>query len=156
MTAKYGFFKKIDRLPTGPEWHYDDVLITGDIIGPDGKPLTEEAELWRRDAVDCTADLMGNPAFRDNIAYEPVKIMRDGQRYYGEMNSGKWWYKVQVRTIMDFERRRGLNVSSLALVPASGRRHGGRDCGCFGPDQSDRVQWRQEGVAGVPHSREHR
>ena len=119
MTAKYGFFKKIDSLPIGPKWHCDIVKAKGNVIGPDGQPLTEEADLWRRQAVECVADLMGNPAFRNFIAYEPVKIMRNGQRYYSEMNSGEWWYEVQVCTSSTLKRTRRLNMGSLALVPAS-------------------------------------
>lgn len=86
--------KKIDKLPTGPEWFCDNVV--GDVNGPNGEPLTEELELWRRDPVDCCRELMGNPAFEDFMAYEPVRMTRDGVRYYGEMNTSDWWWNAQV------------------------------------------------------------
>ena len=99
VKSKYQLLKKVDTLPTGPEWHCDIIRIRGDCVGPNGEFLTEEEELWRRDVVECIADLLGNPAFREFIAYEPVKIMRDGKRHYGEMNTGDWWWEVQVRTL---------------------------------------------------------
>ncbi|EIW62729.1 uncharacterized protein TRAVEDRAFT_113577 [Trametes versicolor FP-101664 SS1] len=95
--SKYMFFKKIDALPVGPQWHYDLVTVTGDRMGPNGQALTEELEVWRRDPLECIAELIGNPAFRDFITYEPTKIRCDGQRYYSEMSSGDWWWKTQAR-----------------------------------------------------------
>ncbi|KAL1943791.1 hypothetical protein VTO73DRAFT_3609 [Trametes versicolor] len=94
---KYAFFKKIDALPVGPKWTCDIVEVTGDRLGPNGKALTEELEIWRRDPVDCIADLIGNPAFSEIIAYEPVRIKRDGKRYYGEMCTADWWWTTQGR-----------------------------------------------------------
>ena len=86
----------MDELPTGPGWICDIVQVTGDRVGPDGRPLTEEAEVWRRDPVACVMDLIGNAALQDFIVYEPVRVKRDGQRYYGEMNTADWWWDVQV------------------------------------------------------------
>ena len=83
-------------LPVGPEWHCDIVKITGDCVGPDGQRLTEETELWRHDTVECILDLIGNPALRDFIVYEPVRMKHDGQRYYSEMCMGDWWWNIQV------------------------------------------------------------
>ena len=94
---KHAFLKKIDNLPVGPAWHCDLVTVTGDLLGPNGKAQTEEVELWRRDIVDCVADLIGNTALRNCIVYEPVRVKRDGQRYYSEMCTADWWWNVQVR-----------------------------------------------------------
>lgn len=78
---KENLLKKVDQLEVGPPWLCDIVKVTGDLPGPKGEPLTEEMDLWRRDPVDCVADLMGNTAFKDSIVYEPVRIKCDGQRY---------------------------------------------------------------------------
>ena len=51
------------------------------------------------DPVECIRDLIGNPAFKDIMVYEPVRVKREGQRYYSEMNTGDWWWNIQVRTI---------------------------------------------------------
>ena len=58
-----------------------------------------EMDLWRHDPVECICDLIGNPVFKDCIVYEPVRIRREGQRYYSEMSTGDWWWNMQVRTI---------------------------------------------------------
>ena len=91
--------RKVDVLPVGPQWHCDIVNVTGDREGPRGELLTEEMDLWRRDPVECIRDLMGNPAFKDVIVYEPVRVKQEGQRYYSEMNTGDWWWNIQVRTV---------------------------------------------------------
>ena len=95
---KQSLLKKVDQLAVGPSWHCDIVEVTGDLPGPKGQLLTEDMDIWRRDAVDCIADLIGNPAFKDYIVYEPVRIKHNGQRYYSETCTSDWWWKVQVRT----------------------------------------------------------
>ena len=84
----------------GPEWHCDIVRVVGDREGPNGEFLAEEHEIWRRNPVECVADLIrvGNSALKDFVVYEPVRIKRNGQRYYGEMNTADWWWNTQVRT----------------------------------------------------------
>ena len=42
----YSFLKKIDKLPSGPEWTCDVVDVTGDWEGEDSMPMREELELW--------------------------------------------------------------------------------------------------------------
>ena len=81
-------------MPVGPEWICDIITIVGDEKGPDGQLLTEEVELWRRNPVDCCKDLIGNPAFLEYIAYSPMRVTRDGSRYYGEMNTAEWWWDM--------------------------------------------------------------
>lgn len=64
-----------------------------------GKALTEEIELWRRDPVECVRELIGNPAFKDHLAYLPERVYGDakgGTRLYDEMWTAEWWWKVQV------------------------------------------------------------
>ena len=90
--------KKVDLLPVGPAWNCDNITVTGDILGPREEFLTEDLELWWRDPVACIADLIGNTAFKDFIVYEPIKVKHDGQRYYSEMCTSDWWWKIQVCT----------------------------------------------------------
>lgn len=69
------------------------VQVNGDIIGHDRKPLVEEVELWRHNPVECVQDLIGNPAFKDSMAYSPEQVFEDegGQnRIYDEMWTGDW------------------------------------------------------------------
>ncbi|CDO75908.1 hypothetical protein BN946_scf184877.g2 [Trametes cinnabarina] len=91
---KDAFFKKVDKLPTGSAWICDVISIEGDQRGPNGEPLREEVELWRRDVVDCVRELIGNPAFKERMAYAPTRLTRDGVRYYGEMHTADWWWDI--------------------------------------------------------------
>ena len=90
--------KKVDHLPVGPTWNCDNIRVTGNILGPNKQFLTEDLEIWRRNAVTCVADLMGNTTFKDYIVYKPVRVKRNGQRYYSEMCMSEWWWKIQVHT----------------------------------------------------------
>ncbi len=50
---KYAFLKKLDILPSGPEWVCDEWMIEGDLKDKDGQLKTEDIELWRRNPVEC-------------------------------------------------------------------------------------------------------
>jgi hypothetical protein len=90
------------------KWMCDIVRVTGNIIGDDGQPISEELELWRRNPVDCIRELIGNPAFRDAMAYAPERVFSDenGQdRVIDEMWTADWWWKIQVNTSRIFNRK---------------------------------------------------
>ncbi|TDL30148.1 Zn-finger domain-containing protein [Rickenella mellea] len=95
----YAFLKKIDQLPIGADWKCDLVTVQGDQRDAEGNIMMEEVELWRRDPVECVRELIGNPAFRDGMAYAPEKAFTsdnpDGDRIYDEMWTGNWWWKTQ-------------------------------------------------------------
>jgi hypothetical protein len=61
--------------------------------------MEEKVELWRRDPVECIKELMGNPAFREHMAYiaERVYLDQGGKvRIYDEMWTAEWWWNTQV------------------------------------------------------------
>ncbi|KZT29567.1 hypothetical protein NEOLEDRAFT_1175239 [Neolentinus lepideus HHB14362 ss-1] len=94
----YSFFKAIDELPTGPQWTCEIITVKGNRQEGDGMPIKEELELWRRNPVECMAELLGNPAFQENIAYAPERVFsdRDGcRRIYDEMWTGDRWWELQ-------------------------------------------------------------
>lgn len=93
---KKAFLKKIDQLPTGTQWVYDIITVTGNRTGPNGEKLTEELELWQRDPVELTKELLGNPAFKEFLSLAPMRVQRGGTQFYGEMNTADWWWNVQV------------------------------------------------------------
>lgn len=75
--------------------------MQGDRTELDGTHMVEELEFWRRDPVECVRELIGNPAFRDSMAYEPEQVYADAMgenRVYDEMWTGDWWWKLQVST----------------------------------------------------------
>ncbi|KAG6810014.1 hypothetical protein H0H92_013700 [Tricholoma furcatifolium] len=91
----------IDKLPTGPEWHCKIVTVKGDLIGEDGELMTENLELWFRDPVEVVRELIGNPAFKEMMAYVPEQVFQDEacrERVFDEMWMANWWWNLQ-----DFE-----------------------------------------------------
>ncbi|KAG8985278.1 hypothetical protein FRB94_003874, partial [Tulasnella sp. JGI-2019a] len=102
------FLSIIDSLPdTSAPWNLTEITVEGNLVGADGKPMTETLELWMRDPVQCVADLFGNPAFRDVIAYALVQeteveedgngedINEEADRFFDEMWSADWWWEAQ-------------------------------------------------------------
>ncbi|KAG2107133.1 hypothetical protein DEU56DRAFT_750189 [Suillus clintonianus] len=93
------FLKKIDGLPTkGPEWHCDIISVAGDQVDTNGDMMSAELELWQRDPVECVRELMGNPTFREKMAYAPERAYEDTEgtrRIYDEMWMADWWWDTQ-------------------------------------------------------------
>lgn len=62
--------------------------------------MVEELELWYRDPVECIRELISNPLFRGKMSFAPEQLFEDPdgkRRVWSEMNTGDWWWKVQVR-----------------------------------------------------------
>lgn len=100
----YSFLKKMDQLPTGPDWTCQIIEVVGDREEDDGSKMVEEVELWQRDPVECIKELIGNPAWKDEIAYEPEMVFTDAagtNRIIDEAWTGDWWWKTQVSDRFD-------------------------------------------------------
>ncbi|KAI5995121.1 hypothetical protein EDD15DRAFT_2387675 [Pisolithus albus] len=92
------FLKYVDSLRTGPAWTCEMIDVVGDVVAEDGSTRWEQLELWRRDPVECVMELIGNPAFRDAMAYVPERAYADSEgknRIYDEMWTADWWWDVQ-------------------------------------------------------------
>lgn len=82
-----------------------EITVDGNVAGTNGQPMSETVELWMRDPVECVAELIGNPTFRDAMHYTPIQEMaadnddidEEPDRFFEEMWSGDWWWQVQVR-----------------------------------------------------------
>jgi hypothetical protein len=66
---KYSFMKKVDDLLTGPGWNCELITVTGNVCDEDGEMMKDILELWCWDPVEIVHDLIGNPAFKDYMAY---------------------------------------------------------------------------------------
>ncbi|KIY48855.1 hypothetical protein FISHEDRAFT_42547, partial [Fistulina hepatica ATCC 64428] len=67
--------------------------------------------LWYRDPVECIRELIGNPVFRDAMAYAPETLYEgaDGKtRIVNEMHTAEWW--------MDIQHRLGQKGATIAPV----------------------------------------
>lgn len=99
----YTFLKKIDQLPTGPDWICNVVTITGNLEDEYGECIKEYVEVWRRDPVECVAELIGNPAFKDYMSYvaEHAYLDKGGKvRIFDEMWTADWWWNTQVSILI--------------------------------------------------------
>ena len=95
----YTYLKKVDALPTGPEWFCEVITAEGDVVDDNGRSLVEDVELWFRDPIECLSELLGNPAFIDYISYAPERVYSDDEgkeRIYDEMWTAEWWWETQV------------------------------------------------------------
>ncbi len=80
--------------------------MKGDLVDKNGKVLTEDIELWQRDPVECIRELIGNPVFKDYLAYLPEHVYMDPEgkeRVYDEMWTADWWWELQVRFNFPYE-----------------------------------------------------
>lgn len=97
---KRAFYKRIDTLPHGPKWDCEPFEIIGDELDEKNQRRSEIIYLWKRNPVECIKELIGNPAFRDNLRYAPEKVYEDNEgnnRVFDEMWTGDWWWNLQVR-----------------------------------------------------------
>ncbi|KAI0690630.1 hypothetical protein BC835DRAFT_1280656 [Cytidiella melzeri] len=97
-TNKSKLYQAVDALPSGPGWKCQELVQTGDLVDAEGRPLTESLELWFRDPIDCVRELLGNPMFKNLLAYAPERVYRDSQgrvRHIDETWTANWWWEVQ-------------------------------------------------------------
>ncbi|KAF7303341.1 hypothetical protein MIND_00561800 [Mycena indigotica] len=86
-------------------WDESSILETfkGDELDGDGRAKVEVLELWHRDPLECIAELLGNPNFKKEQTFKPMRLFRTrdqstgelGNREYDEMWTGTWWWDTQ-------------------------------------------------------------
>ena len=102
------------------------IRVTGELLGRDNEPIVEEHELWIRDPVECLRNLIGNPSFREHMAYAPEKVYTDKEgrnRQYDEMWTGDWWWETQVSLIISSTPSTYALTISIAGKTTSRRDH---------------------------------
>ncbi|KAG6809061.1 hypothetical protein H0H92_001751 [Tricholoma furcatifolium] len=116
----YSFLKKLDALPTGPEWICDIIEVSGNQMGNNREKMKESLELWRRNPVDCIRQLIGNPAFNGHIAYQPEKVYgdREGQeRIFDEAWTADWWWQTQLQHKITYLKIQGKLPHGATIAP---------------------------------------
>lgn len=86
-------FKIINDIPYGirsSEWIHKliDVRVGGRL---------ERHTIRFIDPIRIIRFLIGHQPFVDHLAYQPVRMYRDGMRVYNEMHTGDWWWEKQTR-----------------------------------------------------------
>ncbi|QRV94941.1 hypothetical protein RhiJN_22959 [Ceratobasidium sp. AG-Ba] len=85
------FEQEINRLPRGPSWFRETIIVNGD-------QENEILDLWKRDIVELIRMLLSDPRFIPYTRFAPERHYDSGtrnNRVYGEMWSGKWWWRMQ-------------------------------------------------------------
>lgn len=80
-------------MPKGPAWRTATVTLE--------EAPNEPQTFYYRNPVEIAAFLIGNPAFKDHLVFEPQEWylraeMRDEDRAYGDMWTGDRWNDLQV------------------------------------------------------------
>jgi hypothetical protein len=91
--ARLKFF--IETLSGGPRWQATP-------LSPKSGTLQEQPVLFWRDPLETVAYLLSNPRLADGAAFAPCKRYSDDKkttRIYNEMNTGDWWWRMQVRRV---------------------------------------------------------
>ncbi|KAG1872229.1 hypothetical protein F4604DRAFT_1881036 [Suillus subluteus] len=89
------------------------IRVAGDQVDLNGDVMSAELELWRRDPVHCVRELIGNPTFRDVMAYALEHAYEDheGQsRIYDEMWTCDRWWETQAKL------PKGATIAPLILA----------------------------------------
>ena len=61
--------------------------------------MTDQLELWHRDPTKCVQELIGNPALKADILYEPARCYTDENctnQLIDETWTADWWWATQV------------------------------------------------------------
>ncbi|QRV74477.1 hypothetical protein RhiJN_02491 [Ceratobasidium sp. AG-Ba] len=86
------FKQEVNRLPRGPSWFRESIKVIGD----EGQEILD---LWKRHVVDMIRYLLSDPHFIPHTRFAPDQHYDSEARHnrvYGEMWSGKWWWRMQV------------------------------------------------------------
>jgi hypothetical protein len=85
--SSYTLRKKLDRLLSLPRWQGADAIFNNG----------DKATFYYRDPIKCMEYLLSQQLYKKDLHYAPVKEYNSGgERLYGEMWTGDWWWETQV------------------------------------------------------------
>ncbi|KAG6807731.1 hypothetical protein H0H92_006577, partial [Tricholoma furcatifolium] len=94
--------KRVDELPSGPEWYCQALQLVGDQKDSQGNFRTEELEVWMRNPVKCVEHLLEDPSIGKNNGYVPRRVFRNANRTnreYSESSTSDWMWQMQASDI---------------------------------------------------------
>lgn len=107
-------------------------IIDNQLIGPPSfqcKELrigNEHLDFYCRDTLQCIRTLYGDPAFVEDLALTPVQHYTDAEktcRVVNEMNTGDWWWSIQVRNVTYYENWYLVNFLGVPRIKPTGGDH---------------------------------
>lgn len=78
----------VDKLPPRPTFCHEEVTLAG-----------RTYSFFHRNILECIKALFGDINFASAMLYKPERHFKDAggqQKLYHEMNTGRWWWKMQV------------------------------------------------------------
>ncbi|KAF8517451.1 hypothetical protein JB92DRAFT_3113473 [Gautieria morchelliformis] len=94
--GKRELLRKIDALPSGPEWTCHTFVVHGDQLDYNGEKCTEELDIWCHDPVACVDELLANTLFREHMKFAPEKLFTDDSKedqIINEMWTAQWCFQ---------------------------------------------------------------
>ncbi|QRV91982.1 hypothetical protein RhiJN_20000 [Ceratobasidium sp. AG-Ba] len=85
------FEQEVNCLPRGPRWFRETIIVIGD-------QNNEILDLWKRDIIALIRSLLTDRRFIPHMRFAPERHYDSKSRknrVYGEMWSGKWWWRMQ-------------------------------------------------------------
>ncbi|KAF8511547.1 hypothetical protein JB92DRAFT_2813160 [Gautieria morchelliformis] len=120
--GKQELLRKIDALPSGPEWTCHMFVVHSDQLDYNGEKCTEELDIWCRDPVACVNELLANPLFREHLKFAPEKLFTDDSKedqIIHEMWTAQWWWDLQARSIHCDDKTLPLGATIAPVILAS-------------------------------------
>jgi hypothetical protein len=84
----------IDGLPGHPSFQCQDLFFGN-----------ERLQFHFRDVLECICAIYGDPKFMQDLIFTPERHYVDNeqtQQVYSEMNTGDWWWSIQVHHMKSF------------------------------------------------------
>ncbi|KAF8482331.1 hypothetical protein JB92DRAFT_3085801 [Gautieria morchelliformis] len=120
--GKRELLRKINALPSGPEWTCHTFVVHGDQLDYNGEKCTEELDIRCRDRVVCVNELLANPLLHEHMKFAPEKLFTDDSKedqIINEMWTAQWWWDLQARSIHCDDKMLPLGARIAPVILAS-------------------------------------
>ncbi|KAF8594669.1 hypothetical protein BDV93DRAFT_420039, partial [Ceratobasidium sp. AG-I] len=98
FTSYHTLFNKLKKLPSGPEWRKEEIVLLGNRYNRRGRQQKEKLQFWYRNPVEVVKEILLRPEFSDLLVYEPRETFVDEslqEHVCDEMWTGRWWKEIQ-------------------------------------------------------------
>lgn len=135
-------------------------IIDNDLPGPppfECKELdigNEHLQFFCRNTLQCIRSLYGDPDFVQHLMFAPEQHYTNDERkccVVNEMNTGDWWWSVQVHNITYYERELTLRISLRRPLNHANQAPLFACHPLFRQDTTHRLS-REDSISGIPYN----